>query len=123
MALAVIAGAMGAHALQTKLEASQLASFETAVRYQLFHSLALLLLSNINTYKESKLLQRSALLMCLGLILFSGSIYLLCTRTLTGWDSLRVLWPVTPLGGILMIVAWLLAAWYFIKQKDESFSS
>lgn len=117
MAIAVIAGAMGAHALQSVLETKQLNSFETGVKYQIFHSLALLIISNINNYHNNKSLQRAALVMCLGVLFFSGSIYLLSTRSLTGLESIDILVFATPFGGLLLIVSWLTMAIHFMRKK------
>lgn len=120
MAFAVIAGAMGAHYLQKYLASEQLASFETAVRYQIIHSLGLLIISNFKNYQNNILLQRATLIMCLGVLLFSGSIYLLSTRSLTGLESTVILGPTTPIGGVLLIAAWFIIAANFIKEKDKN---
>lgn len=116
--LAVILGAMAAHALKSRLEASQMASFETAVRYQFFQALLFLLLGNMNDFLNLKMAKSVFGLLLGGVILFSGSIYLLSTISLSGLEQLRFLGPVTPLGGVLMIMAWGLLALSFYQSKN-----
>ena len=97
---AVICGAFGAHGLQSRLSPEQLHSWNTAAHYQLVHSVALLGLGLFQAATGRSVLA-PALLFSLGMLLFSGSIYgLLLT-------SQRWLGPVTPLGGLLLIAAWL----------------
>lgn len=106
--LAVVLGAFGAHGLKPRLTPEQLASFETGVRYQMYHALAL--------FACAWLLERGApaagvagVLFAAGVALFSGSIYLLATRGLTGLEA-RWLGPVTPLGGLCFIAGWIALA-------------
>jgi len=102
-ALGVIIGAFGAHALKSALEASgRLETFETAVKYQFYHTLALLAVGLMMDRMGSKALQYAALLFVLGIMFFSGSLYVLC---MTG---IGVLGAVTPLGGVLFIAGWIL---------------
>lgn len=113
-ATGVILGAFGAHGLKGRLTPELLVSFETGVRYQLIHALLLLVLALWARSAPSSLLSWSAMLVAVGVLLFSGSIYLLATRELTGWAWARGLGPVTPLGGLLLIGGWVLlavAAW------------
>jgi len=113
--LAVILGAMGAHALKKVLDAASLMSFETGVRYQMYHGIALLFLSTTNliTEKAKKLVYS---LMLIGVLLFSGSIYLLATNTLTSVDF-KAIALATPLGGFFMISAWILLLLNIVKNK------
>ena len=99
--LAVAAGAFGAHALRTRMEPSLLAVFETAVRYQLAHALAVLALEAHVPGRPQ--LARASRLMLLGTVAFSGSLYAL---SLTG---VRALGMITPLGGALWLAAWCMA--------------
>jgi uncharacterized membrane protein YgdD (TMEM256/DUF423 family) len=99
-ALGVTLGALGAHGLQTRLSAEQLASWDTAVRYHVLHSVALLALALFAT-ASGRSIQLPGWLFTLGIVLFSGSIYLL---VLTGQ---RWLGPLTPLGGLCLIAGWL----------------
>jgi len=102
---AVALGALGTHALKEALTASQLDSFETGVRYQLFHAIALLLLA-LNTDKFNQHMRKSLILMTAGICCFSFSIYLLSIQDVIG-IPLAFLGPITPMGGLLLISAWL----------------
>ena len=102
---AVILGAFGAHALKEVLSESQLSSFQTGVRYQFFHGLAILILSfNMNYF--TKRLSSIIKIMSAGIILFSFSIYLLNIQDLVGF-SMSYLGPITPIGGLFLITSWI----------------
>jgi uncharacterized membrane protein YgdD (TMEM256/DUF423 family) len=103
--LAVAAGAFGAHGLRQRISADMLAVFETAVRYQMYHALALLAVSWAQTRWPGPALQLSGYAFVAGTILFSGSLYLL---SLTG---ARWLGAITPLGGLAFLVGWLAFVW------------
>ncbi len=106
-ALGVILGAFGAHALKDKLQPEQIQIFETGVRYQMYHSLALIFLFLAGDKLQSSWLVYSGWFLIIGVILFSGSIYLLACRELLGIDSWKgILGPVTPLGGLSLIAGW-----------------
>ena len=107
--LAVILGAFGAHALTSRLSAEQLVSWETGVRYQMFHALALLVLAL--WFDRGMALKPSLICFALGTLLFSGSIYLLSL----GIGPRAVLGPVTPVGGVLLIAGWGWFLWSAIK--------
>ena len=111
----VALGALGAHALKEVLTESQIHSFETGVRYQLFHALALLVLA-LNAEKFNQHLKKSLTLMTAGICLFSFSIYLLSIQEAAG-ISLSFLGPITPIGGLLLISAWLVL-FFSIKKQD-----
>ena len=102
--LAIILGAFGAHALKKVLTPEQLITFETGVRYQMYHALFLLFLSSLTTLTD-KSKKAILILVQLGVLLFSGSIYLLATNDLTAFDF-KVIGFVTPIGGVLLIAAW-----------------
>ena len=108
--MAIILGASGAHALKDKITAERLQSFEVGVRYQFYNALALLVIL-LNEDKFSFSLKTFYTLILLGTVCFSFSIYLLSIQELLG-VSLRFLGPITPVGGLLMISAWVLV---FIK--------
>jgi uncharacterized membrane protein YgdD (TMEM256/DUF423 family) len=121
-ALAVALGALGAHALKSKLQSGlitteQLAGFETAARYHLLHTLAMGLTVVLAKQSESRFYNYSFWLFFSGIVLFSGSLYLLTTRGITGMESLRLLGPVTPAGGLLLIGGWLVLALPVFKNK------
>lgn len=98
---AVILGAFGAHALEARLEAAGTSvTWQTAVDYQMWHALALLFLAQAPLASRAGRL--AGLGFCLGILLFSGSLYWLAL------DGPRWLGPITPLGGLLFIVGWAL---------------
>ena len=104
-ALAITLGAFGAHALRASLSPELLDTFETAVRYQMYHALALLAVGlAIAKYSATGWLSASGWLFVVGTILFSGSLYLLAI-TNTRW-----LGAITPFGGIAFILGWLCLA-------------
>jgi uncharacterized membrane protein YgdD (TMEM256/DUF423 family) len=111
-AIAVALGALGAHALKGQLAGGlitpdQLAGFDTGVRYQMYHTIAMLLVVLLQNHYSSRFFRYARILFLWGIVLFSGSLYLLCTRNLTGMDFLRFLGPVTPVGGLLFTAGWL----------------
>lgn len=99
--LAVILGAFGAHALTQVLDVAKLAIWETAVRYQMYHALALLGLAVLLQLQPGIWLSRAAVCMVVGVCLFSGSLYVLA---LTG---IRLVGVVTPIGGVCLIAGWI----------------
>jgi uncharacterized membrane protein YgdD (TMEM256/DUF423 family) len=103
--LAVVLGAFGAHALKTKIAPGLLAVYQTASQYHFYHSLGLLAVGVlIQLMPSTPLLKYSGGVMLAGIVLFSGSLYLL---SVTG---LRMLGAITPVGGLCFIVGWLLLA-------------
>jgi uncharacterized membrane protein YgdD (TMEM256/DUF423 family) len=102
--LAIIFGAFGAHALKKSLTVEQLNSFETGVKYQMYHALFLLFIgaTQIITLKEKTIIFYLTLT---GVLFFSGSIYVLSTNSLTGIKS-KLIGPITPIGGLLLILSW-----------------
>src|SRR5690606_8162070 len=104
-ALAVAAGAFGAHALAEAVPPGRLATFETAVRYEMYHALALLVVGRLKARYGGRRLRWAGWLFLVGTVLFSGSLYLL-VLTDTPW-----LGAVTPLGGVAFIAGWLALAW------------
>jgi len=111
--LAVIMGAFGAHALKDSLSATAISSYETAVLYQMIHVLAGLYAIS-RTHPYSKWIPWAAGGFILGIILFSGSLYLLSTRELTGW-GVQWMGPVTPIGGLSFILGWICLAIAHLK--------
>ena len=116
---AVIFGAMGAHALKKLITAEQLISFETAVKYQIYHALAILILGIIYKNSPSKYLKYSINLFLAGVIIFSGSIYFLSLKDLLGFKFINYLGPITPLGGILLISGWIFIIIEGLKMKEN----
>ena len=112
---AIILGAFGAHALKKQLSVDQLASFETGVKYQLYHALFLLFVG-MNTLMYEKAKKTVLRLVVFGIVFFSGSIYLLTTKPISGIDF-KFIGIITPIGGALLILAWSLIFWNFWKSK------
>lgn len=98
--VAVAAGAFGAHALRARLDPALLAVFETGVRYQMYHALAVLLVAALDAHRPAPLTRAAGWCFLGGTVIFSGSLYALA---LTG---LRILGAVTPLGGLLFLAGW-----------------
>ncbi|PQJ81047.1 DUF423 domain-containing protein [Polaribacter porphyrae] len=108
---AVILGAFGAHALKESLAPDQLQSFETAVRYQMYHTIILLF---INIYEGFSIKQKNTVsyLFFAGILLFSGSIYLIHLTSITA----KSIWFITPLGGLFFIIGWVSMIIIFVKK-------
>ena len=106
-ALSVILGAFGAHALKERFDTATLQIYETAVRYQFYHVVALLAVAMLYAAFPVKLLRLAGSLFVTGIVLFSGSLYLLCY---TKYANLNMNWigAITPLGGVAFIAGWLL---------------
>ncbi|MBD8500155.1 DUF423 domain-containing protein [Paenibacillus arenosi] len=106
-ALAVGLGAFGAHVMKDMLTPERLATYETAVQYHIFHALALLIIALLSERlpesNRTKVLW-SARLITLGIVIFSGSLYVLC------FTGIKVLGAITPIGGIAFIAGWLMLA-------------
>jgi uncharacterized membrane protein YgdD (TMEM256/DUF423 family) len=112
--LSVVLGAFGAHALKNMVPADKVAIFETGVRYQFLHAIALILLSfyvqqNFTIVGNHKGLGWSSNYFLLGILCFSGSLYLLTFQTLYSFNYSQLIGPVTPLGGLFFILGW--ASW------------
>lgn len=115
--LAVILGAFGAHGLKKILSADQLSSFETGVRYQMYHAF-LLLIVGVSGFVSLKMQRLIYVFVLWGSILFSGSIYLLATKDVTSIDITSVGF-ITPIGGVLLIAGWLLLIVSFFRLKTD----
>lgn len=113
---AVILGAFGAHWLKQYLDINELGTFETGVRYQIYHAFLLLFIGLVPNLKENTK-RRLLILISLGILLFSGSIYLLATNTMTNFDF-KTIGFITPIGGLLLISAWFWIFLSFIGNKN-----
>ncbi len=117
---AVILGAFGAHALRESLSPESLAVFNTGVRYQFYHALALFGLGILMFYRKTQTMIYAGWCFVGGIVLFSGSLYLLSTREILGFDA-PWLGPITPLGGLLFIIGWamLFTSTYQDNQRGK----
>ncbi len=123
-ATAVALGALGAHALKGKLDTGlitidQLNGFDTGVKYQMYHTLAMFLVLILQKDHSSKYLNYAFNLFLSGIVLFSGSLYFLTTRHLMGADWLKFLGPVTPIGGLLFVAGWLMLTAALFSTKKQ----
>ncbi|MFP3593364.1 DUF423 domain-containing protein [Chryseobacterium sp. SIMBA_038] len=113
--LSVILGAFGAHALKKILSVERLESFETGVRYQMYAAFFLLIVGYVLKFETSSE-KWVSILMIAGTMLFSFSIYFLSLQDYLG-ANLKFLGPITPLGGLLMIISWGMLIVYFAKNR------
>lgn len=114
-AITIAIGAFGAHGLKELVDAKALVSFETGVRYQMYHVLALLVVG-FATPISSTTRKWVFLFFLAGIILFSGSIYLLSLNTLMSFDATTIAF-LTPIGGLLFIIGWIRLAYGLLTIK------
>ncbi len=112
--LGVVAGAMGVHALRDMLDARALNTFETGVRFQMYHALALLAVGVLAGQWKTWLVKLSGILFTVGIVLFSGSLYILA---ITG---IGVFGAIAPLGGLSLMGAWTSLIVGAIRQREPS---
>ncbi|MDP5094189.1 MAG: DUF423 domain-containing protein [Polaribacter sp.] len=112
---AIIFGAFGSHALKETLTFDQLQSFETAVRYQMYHAIVLLFVAIFDGISAKQKLRINSFFY-LGIFLFSGSIYLI---QLTSVQA-KSIWFITPLGGLFLIAGWVSMIIQFLKKMNKS---
>lgn len=112
---AIVLGAFGAHALKQHLSAEALVTFETGVKYQMYHALFLLFLG-LTAAVDEKAKKMVFNTILLGVIFFSGSIYLLATKAITG-INFKPLGIITPIGGTLLILGWMILLRQVLKGK------
>ena len=110
-AIGIVLGAFGAHALKEKLGVEDLKTFETGVRYQMYHVFALLFVNSYSNFsnKTKKLI---SIFFFIGILLFSGSLYAITAGNI----SSKSIWFITPLGGLVFIIAWLLLAVKLLRK-------
>ena len=112
--LSVILGAFASHFLESYLDSQELDAFETGIRYMMYHGLSLLILAGFEISKNTIIFR----LFFWGTVLFSFSIFLLCLQNIFSMD-LSFLGPITPLGGALLISAWIILILKIIKNKSR----
>jgi len=115
-AVAVILGAFGAHGLKNVVSADALAIWTKGIEYQFYHTFALLFLSTFARFR-TKLVDFAYFCFSLGIVFFSGSLYLLATREITQIGFANILGPITPFGGLLLIAGWVLLFFAALKNR------
>ena len=113
--LSIILGAFGAHALKKVISVEKLISFETGVRYQMYAALFLLIVGYILKF-ETPSEKWISILMIAGTFIFSVTIYLLAFSEVAAIPT-KIIGPLTPLGGLLMIISWAMLIFYLVKNK------
>ncbi len=103
---AVILGAFGSHGLKPKLATSSYSAFQTGIQYHFYHTLAALATVLLSTVLSKNWLHRSFYSFIIGIVLFSGSLYILAIKDLLDIPLLKLAGPVTPIGGIFLIIGW-----------------
>lgn len=116
--LSVILGAFGAHALKDYLSEQSLAGFQTATTYMMTHAIAIFIVGMMYRHYKKKTMVWSGNFFAMGIILFSGSIYLRLVFQLWGYEKLSLIALVTPMGGGLFILGWLLL-FLSIPQREH----
>lgn len=116
--LAIILGAFGAHGLKELISAESIQTFETGVKYQMYHALLLLFVGS-TAYISEKSKKLIFYFVLIGWLLFSGSIYGLATNLLTNFDF-RTIAFLTPIGGLCLIISWAFLFVNFIKMKSNN---
>lgn len=116
MVIAVALGAMGAHGLKGQISETLLDSYKTGVLYHMIHALALVAVGVISAVKN-KSFNLAGYLFAAGILFFSGSIYILSTREISGLDW-KFLGPITPLGGLLFMAGWIALAVTVLRRKS-----
>ena len=118
-ALAVVLGAFGAHGLKNILPIDKLATFKTGVTYHFYHTISLLFVAIVVKMNPTKWFRWASLCFIIGIILFSGSLYLLATRDVIGLSTYKWLGPITPIGGVFFILGWLALGIGAININDK----
>ena len=113
--MAVILGAFGAHSLKDSIGENALAIWTKGVEYQFYHVFALLFLSNLP--EQSRLTRLAHVFFSLGIVLFSGSLYILATREIHHLQLASYIGPVTPIGGLFFILGWMMLFFTAAKKK------
>jgi len=114
--VAVLFGAFGAHGLKASIDTASLEIWQKGVDYQFYHTFALLYLSTFARYRN-KLINIAYFCFTFGIILFSGSLYLLATRSIHKLDFINLIGPITPIGGLLFVLGWIML--FFAAFKDK----
>jgi len=115
--ISIMMGAFGAHLLKDKLSEKSLALYETGVRYQLYHAFALIIVGILYQLNPNKQFKIAAYFFLIGILFFSGSLYILSYKVNNNIEGLKWLGPITPLGGLCFIIGWLMVAFSINLKK------
>ena len=121
MALGVILGAFGAHGLQDMVSPERIDIFETGVRYQVYHSLGVLLIGVLLYFRKTSLMPWAGWLFIAGIAFFSGSLYLLTFAEVFKLPT-SLIGPITPIGGLLFVAAWVVLAISTFQDNEKRYS-
>jgi uncharacterized membrane protein YgdD (TMEM256/DUF423 family) len=120
MALAVIAGAFGSHGLKEIVTADSLRTFEIGTKYQIYHSLAILMIGILLYFRKTSLMPIAGWLFLAGIICFSGSLYLLTFAEILDVPT-DLIGPITPIGGLLFVAGWLVLAISTFQDNEKQY--
>ena len=115
--LAILLGAFASHGLKSLISVELLQTFETGVRYQMYHAIVLLFIGATSVF-STKTKQILFYFIVIGILFFSGSIYGLATNELSGFDFKSIAF-ITPIGGLFLIMSWAIMAIQFLKMKSD----
>lgn len=115
--LAIILGAFASHGLKGLISTESLQTFETGVRYQMYHAIVLLFIGTTSVF-STKTKQKLFYVIVIGILFFSGSIYGLATNELSDFDFKRIAF-ITPIGGLFLIMSWVMMTIRFLKLKSD----
>ncbi|MEJ7692589.1 DUF423 domain-containing protein [Daejeonella sp.] len=114
--LAVVLGAFGAHGLKKLVSAEALDTWHTAVQYQFYHTFAMLFLATFSRFR-SRTINAASWFFTIGIVLFSGSLYLISAKDILNIVNLSLLGPLTPIGGLFFILGWISLLVATIRNK------
>jgi len=120
MAFAVIIGAFGAHSLQEIVTADNIRTFETGAEYQIYHSLAILMIGILLYFRKTSLMPIAGWLFLAGIICFSGSLYLLTFTDIINLPT-GIIGPITPIGGLLFVAGWIVLAASTFQENEKRY--
>jgi len=115
-AISVALGALGAHALKSMVGPTSVSTWELAAEYQMYHGLAIFVVGLVYAHVNNKWIKTSYILFCLGIICFSGSLYLLALKSILSSGFISIIGPITPIGGLFFIIAWITLIVGLIKK-------
>lgn len=119
MAIAVILGAFGSHLFKKHMTEQYFAAYETGVKYMIYHALAMLILAALQRRLRVSPLNIAYNSMLYGVMIFSGSIFIMTILSIWLGDSIRWMGMITPIGGLLLIFTWFWIAFKTLKSEDE----